>query len=89
LEAFVNISLPPRLEDLIRKKVESGFYVSFSQVIEEALHLVEERDHVEAMRRERLLEEIAKGIYQADNRHLVDSGEVFRTLRKKPVSSGS
>ena len=83
----MNISLPPRLETLIRQKVESGFYESFSQVIEEALYLVEERDHVQSMRRERLLEEIAKGIYQADNRHLVDSSEVFRTLRKKPTSS--
>jgi hypothetical protein len=41
------------------------------------------------MRRDRLLEEIAKGIYQADNRHLVESPEVFQTLRKKPVSSGA
>jgi antitoxin ParD1/3/4 len=85
----MNVSLPSRLESLIRQKVESGLYESHTQVIEEALFLLEERDHVRSMRRDRLLEEIAKGIYQADNRHLVESPEVFQTLRKKPVSSGA
>ena len=85
----MNISLPPRLESLIRKKVDSGLYESHSQVIEEALFLLEERDHVRSMRRDRLLEEIAKGIYQADNRHLVESEEVLQSLRKKPGSSGA
>ncbi|HZI82524.1 MAG TPA: type II toxin-antitoxin system ParD family antitoxin [Casimicrobiaceae bacterium] len=85
----MNISLPPRLETLIRKKIESGLYESHTQVIEEALFLLEERDQVRSMRRDRLLEEIAKGIYQADNRHLVDGAEVLHTLRKKPVSSGA
>jgi antitoxin ParD1/3/4 len=85
----MDITLPPRLETLIRQKIESGLYDSFSQVIEEALYLLEERDQVRTMRRERLLAEIAKGIYQADNRHLVDGPEVLQSLRKKPVSSGA
>jgi len=84
----MNISLPTRLETLIRRKVESGLYDSFTQVIEEALYLLEERDQIRVMRRERLLDELAKGIYQADNHHLVEGEEVFASLRKKPVSSG-
>ena len=83
----MNISLPSRLEDLIRQEVESGRYDSFSQVIGEALLLLEERDHVRLMRRDRLLQEIAKGVYQADNRQLVGHAEVFQGLRRKPESS--
>ena len=83
----MNISLSPRLEELVRKKVESGTYDSFKQVIEEGLFLLEERDQARSMRRERLLEEIAIGVDQADNRQLVDSNEVFRSLHKKPKSS--
>jgi antitoxin ParD1/3/4 len=83
----MNISLSPKLEELVRQKVASGIYDSFKQVIEEALFLLEERDQARSMRRERLLEEIAIGINQADNRQLVDSNEVFRSLHKKPNSS--
>jgi antitoxin ParD1/3/4 len=83
----MNFSLPPHLEALVRRKVERGQYESFRQVIEEALQLLEERDQVRALRRERLLQEIAKGIYQADNRQLVDRGEVYRALRRKPSSA--
>ena len=83
----MNISLPSRLEELIRREVESGRYDSFSQVIEEALLLLEERDHVRTMRRNRLLPEIAKGVYQADNRQLIEHAEVFKGLRRKPEST--
>ena len=83
----MNISLSPRLEQLVRKKVASGTYDSVNQVIEEALFLLEERDVAWSLRRDRLLEEIATGIYQADNRQLVDSIEVFRSLHRKPISS--
>jgi len=56
-------------------------------VMEEALHLLEERDRIRVMRRERLVDEIAKGIYQADNRQLVDRAEVYAALRRKPASA--
>lgn len=83
----MNISLSPRLEQLVRQKVTSGTYDSINQVIEEALFLLEERDLARSLRRDRLLEEIATGVYQADNRQLVDSIEVFRSLHRKPISS--
>ena len=83
----MNLSLPPELETLIRQKIDSGQYDSFPHVIREALMLLEERDQVALIRRDRLLKEIAIGVYQADNRQVVDNSEVFRVLRKKPDSS--
>ena len=62
----MNVSLTPQLEDLIKRKVESGLYGSASEVIREALRLLDERDRLHAMRLEELRAEIKKGL---------DSGE--------------
>jgi antitoxin ParD1/3/4 len=62
----MNISLNPHFEEMIKTKVESGLYNSVSEVIREALRLLEERDQVRELRLEELRREIQKGI---------DSGE--------------
>jgi len=58
----MNVSLTPQLEDLIKKKVESGLYGSASEVMREALRLLDERDRLHAMRLEELRAEIKKGL---------------------------
>lgn len=40
----MNVSLTPKLEDFVKNKVESGLYTSASEVIREALRLLETRD---------------------------------------------
>ena len=62
----MNISLTPHFESLIQTKVESGIYNSASEVVREALRLMEERDQLRELRLEELRREIQKGI---------DSGE--------------
>ena len=79
----MNLTLPTELEQLIRAKVESGGYESAARVIEEALQLLDERDELRRMRRERLVARLAEGILEADNRHLVEGDEVLRGLRNK------
>ncbi len=80
----MNLSLPHDLNETIRAKVASGLYDSSTQVIREALTLLDERDRTRALRHERLLRELAIGIDQANDRQLVDGLEVFRRLRNKP-----
>jgi antitoxin ParD1/3/4 len=58
----MNISLTPKLEDLVKRKVESGLYGSASEVMREALRLLEERDRLHALRLEELRAEIRKGL---------------------------
>ena len=58
----MNISLTPHLEGLVKGKVESGFYNSASEVMREALRLLEERDQLRELRLEELRREIRKGI---------------------------
>lgn len=62
----MNISLPPQLENLVKNKVESGLYSSASEVLREALQLLEERDQLDKLRLEALRSDIQKGL---------DSGE--------------
>lgn len=40
----MNVSLTPRLVDYVRRKVEAGLYGSSSEVVRDALRLMEERD---------------------------------------------
>ena len=58
----MNISLTPHLEDLVKGKVESGFYNSASEVMREALRLLAERDQWRELRLQELRNEIQKGI---------------------------
>lgn len=76
----MSISIPGALEELIRQKVKSGLYDSPGQVVEEALLLLEERDQLRSIRRERLVRELADGVFQANNRQLVGGDEVLVQL---------
>jgi antitoxin ParD1/3/4 len=79
----MNVSLTPELERLIHKKVESGLYLSASEVVREALRLLDEPDRLQALKHEELRREIQVGIDQADRGELLDGAEVFEKLRTK------
>ena len=61
-----NIVLTQRQADLVERLVSSGRYQNASEVLREALRLLEERDRLRALRIEELRGEIKKGL---------DSGE--------------
>ena len=58
----MNVSLTPELENLVNQKVKTGMYNSTSEVVREALRLLEEKDRIKEMRLEELRAEIQKGI---------------------------
>lgn len=57
----MNISLTPELEQLIKQKVESGMYHSASEVVRDALRLLEEREELRQAKLESLRKAIAEG----------------------------
>ncbi len=63
----MNVSLTPELESLVNNKVKTGRYNSASEVVREALRLLEEQDIIKAMRRDELIQEIKKGTDQIKN----------------------
>ncbi|MGH2561147.1 MAG: type II toxin-antitoxin system ParD family antitoxin [Thermomicrobiales bacterium] len=46
----MNVSLTPQLETMVRQKVESGRYNNASEVVREALRLMEEHDRLKEFR---------------------------------------
>jgi antitoxin ParD1/3/4 len=78
----MNISLTKQLEDLVKSKVESGLYGSASEVMREALRLLEERDRVRSLRLEDLRAEIKRGLDSGEPTPL-DIGAVKDRGRKR------
>ncbi len=76
----MNVSLTPELEKFVRQKVNTGRYLSASEVIREALRLLEERDMQRQMRIEKLRREVAVGIEQSDRGETFDGEEAVAEL---------
>lgn len=58
----MNINLTPQLEDLVRQKVASGHYSSASEVVREALRLMEREDQIQAAKLAQLRRDIHDGL---------------------------
>lgn len=76
----MNVSLTPELEQFVHAKVKTGRYLSASEVVREALRLLEERDRLREIRLETLRQEIAIGIEQSDRGEVFDGEEVIQEL---------
>jgi antitoxin ParD1/3/4 len=76
----MNVSLTPQLEQFVREKVDSGRYLSASEVVREGLRLLEERDRVYQARLADLQKEITIGVEEADRGELFDGEEVMQEL---------
>lgn len=58
----MNVSLTPELESLIHHKVRAGRYTSASEVVREALRLMDERDQMQELYKASMREKIAAGM---------------------------
>lgn len=58
----MNVSLTSELENYVKAKVATGMYNSASEVMREALRLMEERDAMQSARLEALRQDISKGL---------------------------
>lgn len=68
----MNVSLTPELEKLVNEKVKSGLYNSASEVVREALRLLQEQDTLKEIRRKELRREIMLGVEQMRNGDYVE-----------------
>ena len=57
----MHVSLTPKLEEFVKTKVDSGLYNNSSEVVREALRLMQEHEEVRRLKLERLREELTKG----------------------------
>ena len=62
----MNVSLTPELEELIQERVRSGRYTSASEVVREALRLLQDRDELRRLRMDELRFKVAVGLDSLD-----------------------
>jgi antitoxin ParD1/3/4 len=60
----MNVSLTPQLEKLVSRRVASGRYGSASEVIREALRLLEQREQAQRVELDRLRAAVAVGLQE-------------------------
>ena len=78
----VNISITPELDVFLQSRVQSGRYQTTSEVVREALRLLErhERERDEAFRQVKA--KLQRGADAAERGELLEGDEVFDELRE-------
>ena len=76
----MNVPLTPELEQFVQAKVKTGRYLSASEVVREALRLLDDRDRLREIRINTLRKEIAIGTEQSDRGEVFDGEKVIQEL---------
>ena len=79
----MNVHLTPELEQLVHTKVQGGRYNSASEVVREALRLLEERDQLLELRKEAIRQKIDEGWESLRRGEGVDGEAFFADLERK------
>ena len=77
----------PKLEEFVSAKVESGRYNSASEVVREALRLLEEHDQARAVQLAEFNHEIGRRLASLDRGETVEPAEARARLRRKSEQS--
>ena len=78
----MNISLTPELERFIAERVQSGLYHSSSEVVREALRLLQEQQLFKETKLAELRREIRKGLESGPSRDL-DIEDIINRGKKR------
>ena len=79
----MNVSLTPELESFVSAKVISGRYNSASEVVREALRLLEERDQVRTAQLAEFNQEIGRRLAPPDRGAQIDPAQSRAKLERK------
>jgi antitoxin ParD1/3/4 len=82
----MNVSLTPELEQYVSAKVESGRYNSASEVVREALRLLEEHERARGLQLGAFNQELGRRLDSLDRGHRVDPAQVRTRLTQKSES---
>ena len=79
----MNVSLTPELEQFVQTKVQSGRYNSASEVIREALRLLEEQERARTAQLAEFHEELGKRLASLDRGERADPAALRTRLQRK------
>ena len=77
----VNVSLTPELSAFLQSRVQSGRYQTTSEVVREALRLLERQEQERDQAFQELKAKLERGASQAAAGDVLDGDEVFDELR--------
>lgn len=78
----MNVSLTPELEEMIAQKVQSGRYTSASEVIREALRLLEEHEELRQRRLAVVREHLERGLEELERGEGIPDDQVRALFRR-------
>jgi antitoxin ParD1/3/4 len=76
----MNVHLTPELEQLVQTKVQSGRYNSASEVVREALRLMEQRDEVRSIQLQELRNRMDRALGESARGEGVDGEEFMQGM---------
>ena len=79
----MNVSLTPELEKLVAQKVDSGMYNSASEVVREALRLLETQDQARAAQLGAFNDELSRRLAKLDRGERMEPGDAKARLTRK------
>ncbi|MDQ6678562.1 MAG: type II toxin-antitoxin system ParD family antitoxin [Acidobacteriota bacterium] len=79
----MNVSLTPELEKFVSGKVESGRYNSASEVVREALRLLEQHDSARAAQLAEFNGELGRRLARLDRGEMLDPAGTRARLQRK------
>jgi len=79
----MNVSLTPEHEQFVQTKVESGRYNSASEVVREALRLLEEHERARAAQLAEFNKELGRRLASLDRGETVDPVKARARLQRK------
>jgi len=82
----MNVSLTPEMEKFVSAKVESGRYNSASEVVREALRLLEEQDRIRAGQLAGFNQELSRRMASLDRGKQVDPVATRARLQRKSTA---
>jgi antitoxin ParD1/3/4 len=82
----MNVSLTPELEKFVNTKVESGRYNSASEVVREALRLLEEHEQARAAQLAEFNRELGRRLDSLDRGEHVDPASARARLKHKSAA---
>ncbi len=85
----INVNLTPQLEERVRSKVASGQYTSVSEVVCEALRLLEEQDRITGAKLERLRGAVSRGLCSGPSESWNAEAIKHHARVRRPFDSGA
>lgn len=79
----MNVSLTPELDKFVARKVESGRYTSASEVVREALRLLEEHDRARSMQLTAFNKEVGARLASLDRGEYVEPAAARKRIEQK------